>query len=104
MVSIASDGTAERIAARICFSAARPLCGTAARYSSQFFGGALRCATVLRFPAFAFFMRTMLQAPPPRVHPSVSAECLCLHSLASVGFCVKRQGRRRKTDFPVHSW
>jgi hypothetical protein len=68
MVSVASAGTAERIAARILFKVLRAGSGTPARYSSTFFGAALAFAAELRLPAFTFFMRTILQKPPLPVH------------------------------------
>src|SRR6266480_6767180 len=68
MVSAASGGTADRIAARILFKVLRAGSGTPARYSSTFFGAPLPFATELRFPDFTFFMRVMLQELPLQVH------------------------------------
>src|SRR3989441_6022558 len=60
MVSVASGGTADRIAARILFKVLRAGSGTPARYSSTFFGAPLPFAAELRLPDFTFFMRAML--------------------------------------------
>lgn len=68
MVSVASDGTADRIAERILFKVLRAGSGTPARYSSTFFGAPLPFATELRLPDFTFFTRAMLQELPPQVH------------------------------------
>src|SRR2546422_7163241 len=68
MVSVASGGTADRIAARILFKVLRAGSGTPARYSSTFFGAPLPFAAELRLPDFTFFMRAMLQEPPLQVH------------------------------------
>src|SRR6266550_6021342 len=68
MVSAASGGTADRIAARILFKVLRAGSGTPARYSSTFFGAPLPFATELRLPDFIFFMRAMLQELPLQVH------------------------------------
>src|ERR1700730_16053713 len=68
MVSVASAGTAERMAARILFKVPRAGCGTPARYSSTFFGAPLPFAGELRLPDFTFFMRAMLQEAPVHVH------------------------------------
>src|SRR5271155_2373306 len=68
MVSVASGGTADRIAARILFKVPRAGSGTPARYSSTFFGAPLRFAAELRLPDFAFFMRAMLRELPLQVH------------------------------------
>ena len=57
MVSVASGGTADRIAARILFKVLRAGSGTPARYSSTFFGAPLPFAAELRLPDFTFFMR-----------------------------------------------
>src|SRR5580700_8206687 len=64
MVSIASDGTADRIATRILFRVLRAGCGTPARYSSTFFGTPLPFAAELRLPDSSLFMPTMLQERP----------------------------------------
>src|SRR5713226_8367820 len=68
MASVASGGTADRIAARILFKVLRAGSGTPARYSSTFFGAPLPFAAELRLPDFTFFMRAMLQEPPLQVH------------------------------------
>src|ERR1022692_471883 len=57
MASVASGGTADRIAARILFNVLRAGSGTAARYSSTFFGATLPFAAEPRSPEFAFFIR-----------------------------------------------
>src|SRR5712664_1927248 len=70
MVSVASGGTADRIAARILFKVLRAGSATRARYSSMFFGGlfgALFGAPLpfggeLRLPDFTFFIRALLQS------------------------------------------
>src|SRR3989442_1053244 len=68
MVSVASGGTADRIAARILFRVLRAGSGRPARYSSTFFGAPLPFAAELRLPDFTFFMRAMLQGLPLQVH------------------------------------
>ena len=68
MVSVASGGTADRIAARILFKVLRAGSETPARYSSTFFGAPLPFAAELRLPDFTFFMRAMLQELPLQVH------------------------------------
>src|SRR6267143_2000129 len=68
MVSVASGGTADRIAARILFKVLRAGSGTPARYSSMFFGAPLPFAAELRLPDFTFFMRAMLQGLSFQVH------------------------------------
>src|SRR5207247_2230871 len=68
MVSVASGGTADRIAARILFKVLRAGSGTPARYSSTFFGAPLPFAAELRLPDFTFFMRAMLQELPFQGH------------------------------------
>ena len=68
MVSVASGGTADRIAARILFKVLRAGSGTPARYSSTFFGAPLPFAAELPLPDFTFFMRAMLQGLPLQVH------------------------------------
>ncbi len=68
MVSVASGGTAERIATRILIKVLRAGSGTAARYSSTFFGAPLPFAAELRLPDFTFFMRAMLQELPVQGH------------------------------------
>src|SRR6266852_142379 len=68
MVSAASGGTADRIAARILFKVLRAGSATPARYSSTFFGAPLPFAAELRLPDFTFFMPAMLQELPLQVH------------------------------------
>src|SRR2546422_6990513 len=68
MVSVASGGTADRIAARILFRVLRAGSGTPARYSSTFFGAPVPFAAERRLPDFTFFMRAMLQGLPLQVH------------------------------------
>src|ERR1700674_3728439 len=68
MVSVASGGAADRIAARILFKVLRAGSETPARYSSTFFGAPLPFAAELRLPDFTFFMRAMLQELPLQVH------------------------------------
>src|SRR5437879_4024226 len=70
MPSVASGGTADRIAARILFKVPRAGSGTPAKYSSTFFGGRFPFAAELRLPVFTFFMRAMLQALPIQVYAS----------------------------------
>src|SRR5579863_416705 len=67
MVSVASGGTADRIAARIFFKVLRAGSGTPARYSSTFLGGLLRSAAELRPPDFRLFMRAMLWERPVEI-------------------------------------
>src|SRR5690242_20766888 len=62
MVSVASRGTADRIAARIFFKAQRAESGTPAAYSSKFFGGPLRLAAEPPRLDFAFLTRAVYQA------------------------------------------
>src|SRR5579864_2612088 len=62
MVSVASRGTADRIAARIFFKALRAESGTPAAYSSKFLGGALRSFAERRLMDFAFLTRAVYQA------------------------------------------
>ena len=57
MVSVASGGTADRIAARILFKVLRAGSGTPARYSSTFFGARLAFVAEPRLPDRTFFMR-----------------------------------------------
>src|SRR5438552_18836523 len=73
MPSVASGGTADRIAARILFKVPRAGSGMPARYSSTFFGARVVFAADLRLPDFTFFMRAMLQEAPissPSLRPS----------------------------------
>src|SRR5713226_975455 len=62
--SVASGGTADRIAARTLFKVLRAGSGTPARYSSVFFGAALRFAPEPRPRACTFFMRVNLRHIP----------------------------------------
>src|SRR6266700_7590872 len=68
MVSVASGGTADRIATRILFKVLRAASGTLARYSSTFFGAPLPFTAGLRLPDFTFFMPAMLQELPLQGH------------------------------------
>src|SRR6266478_1011403 len=76
MVSVASAGTTDRIAARILFNMLRAGSGTLARYSSTLFGAPLPFAPELRLPDFAFFMRVILQSRSLQVYFSDSHEPL----------------------------
>src|SRR5437867_1078175 len=60
MVSVASRGTTERMAARSFLKGARAGAGTAARYSSTLFGVGLGFAVPRRFGSLAFFMPAIL--------------------------------------------
>src|SRR5947209_20503854 len=71
MVSVASGGRADRIAARSLFKVLRPGSGTPARYSSTFFGTRLPFAPEPRSPDLAFFMRVILQGRSLQVYLSV---------------------------------
>src|ERR1700741_4565988 len=62
MISTASGGTAERMAARIFFSVLRAGWGTRAMYSSTFFGAPLLFAADLRLRDFGFFILEFLRA------------------------------------------
>jgi hypothetical protein len=64
MASVASGGTAERIAARIFFNVLRAGSGTRATYSSVFFGATLRLAAEPRAREFNFFIRGILRRMP----------------------------------------
>src|SRR5580704_2621888 len=70
MVSVASGGTVDRIAARILFKVLRAGSGTPARYSSTFFGAPPPFEAERRLPDFTFFMRAMLQEAPIQVYAS----------------------------------
>src|ERR1700731_3983340 len=70
MVSVASGGTVDRIAARILFKVLRAGSGTPARYSSTFLGAPLPFAAERRLPDNTFFMRAMLQEAPIQVYAS----------------------------------
>src|SRR5438034_2900340 len=96
MVSVASGGTADRIAARILFKVLRGS-GTPARYSSTFVGAPLPFAAELRFPDFTFCMGAMLQGFPHQVHAPertaavrmklVSQDCLPGTKVEVLGGC-----------------
>src|SRR5207253_10908267 len=58
MVSVASAGTALRIAARILLRFARAASGTLARYSTTSLGAILAFARTRRLLAFTFFTRS----------------------------------------------
>src|SRR5437016_4990966 len=68
MVSVASGGTTDRIAARTLSKVLRAGSGTPARYSSTFFGAPAPFAAGPRWPDFTFFMPGMLQGLPLQVH------------------------------------
>jgi hypothetical protein len=68
MVSVASGGRADRIAARIVFKVLRAGSGTLARYSSILFGVSPAFAADLLVAGLACFMRTTLQALPLQIH------------------------------------
>src|SRR5437867_3594336 len=68
MVSLASGGKADRIAARTLVKVRRAGSGILARYSSTLFGARLPFAAELRLPDFAFLMRAMLQKAPIQVY------------------------------------
>src|SRR5271169_4854345 len=68
MISVASGGTADRMAARSLLKVLRAGFGTRARYSSTFFGAPLFFGAELRLPDVAFFMEAMLQRPTLQVH------------------------------------
>src|SRR6266403_3144382 len=70
MVSVASAGIADRMAARTLIKVLRAGSGTPARYSSTSFGAPLPFAAELRLPDFTFFMRAMLQEAPIQVYAS----------------------------------
>src|SRR6266478_6033774 len=70
MVSVASGGTVDRMAARTLIKVLRAGSGTPARYSSTSFGAPLPFAAELRLPDFTFFMRAMLQEAPIQVYAS----------------------------------
>src|SRR5216684_8980585 len=92
MVSVASGGTADRIAARILLKVLRAGCGTPARYSSTFFGAPLPFAAEPRLPDFTFFMRAILGEPATQVHAvrggqRAAVRILRLTPAPSPGFC-----------------
>ena len=86
MVSVASRGTAERIAARSFDKVLRAGSGTAARYPSIFFGAPTLGALELLLPDFTFFMRAKLREsssglasvakPPGRKRQFAAATCI----------------------------
>src|SRR5207245_4698749 len=94
MVSVASGGTADRIAARILFKVLRAGSGTPARYSSTFFGAPLPFAAELRLPDFTFFTRATLQnshfksMPQTTVQPMGNGFQTCAET--------KKMGKTRK--------
>ena len=59
MVSVASGGTAERIAVRILVKVLQAGSGTSARYSSTFFGATLALMVEPRALEFVFFIRVV---------------------------------------------
>src|SRR5271157_1460513 len=68
MASVASCGTAERIAARTFFRVLRAGFGTPARYSSTFFGTMPPFAAEPRALGFAFFIAEIVQRLLLQVH------------------------------------
>src|SRR5258707_874178 len=74
MISVASSGTTDRIAARILPKVPRAGSGTPARYSSTLFGALLTSAAGPRLLGFSFFIPAMLQGLPFQIHASPSAE------------------------------
>src|ERR1700752_787013 len=74
MVSVASGGTTDRIAARILCKVLRAGSGTSARYSSTFSGALLAFAAELRLPDFTRFMRAMLQEALIQVYASAGVQ------------------------------
>src|SRR6266436_5586641 len=99
MVSVASAGTADRIAARILFKVLRAGSGTPARYWSTFFGARLLFAAELRLPDFTFFMRAMLQEAPissPRLRP---APTMAAYSEMGTNIGNRHQVRRGANGF-----
>jgi len=86
MVSVASGGTADRIAARILFKVLRAGSGTPARYSSTFFGTPLLFAAELRLADFTFFMRQCYKKAPNQVYASARVQLFDMKN-------AKRSGR-----------
>src|ERR1019366_10755919 len=68
MISVASGGTAARIAERILFNVVRAGSGTPARYSSMLVGAPFPFAAEVRIPTFAFFMGAMLPELLLQIH------------------------------------
>src|SRR5215472_127831 len=68
MVSVASGGAAERIAARTFSKVPRAGGGTAARYSSTVLGARRGFVAEPRSRGLVFFTRAMLQELPLQVH------------------------------------
>src|SRR5579859_4151196 len=97
MVSVASRGAADRIAARILRKVLRAGSGTPARYSSMVFGPPPRpFAAAPRLPAFALFMRATLQELPRQVHIPRAAMALGAIALdfgTGIHFCTVVQFR-----------
>src|SRR5438105_13207727 len=96
MVSPASRGTTERIAARILFKALRAGFGTRAKYSFALFARDSRLAGELRLPDFAFFTRESIAQRWRRAAPSgVKSKNRREISLCA-GRRVRQNGRGRK--------
>src|SRR5690242_4715838 len=87
MVSVASVGAADRIAARILFSVVRAGSGTPARYSSTVFAVVLLLEVPLL--VFAFLMRQMLQEFPYQIH--APWRCPFYTSARRANFCGDRE-------------
>src|SRR5580704_18724536 len=109
MASVASGGTADRIAARILFKVLRAGSGTPARYSSTFFGAPLPFAAELRLPDLTFFMRAMLQEAPIQVYASVRCaavrqeKCHCVFRRTCTcryAACIRKLPRSIRLDNP----
>src|SRR5258708_4522524 len=83
MVSVASGGTAERIAARTLFRVLRAGSGTPARYSSTLLGATLPFAAEPRAPGLAFFIATILQGRSLQFYLSAVSACAQLHLVQS---------------------
>src|SRR6266852_4690208 len=111
MVSVASGGTADRIAARTLFKVLRAGSATQARYSSMLFGapfGGLFGATLPvaaepRLPDFAFFMRALLQPGSPQRSLPVQGIGKVRSPVASGGDCGNR-ARAASGCLPRSHW
>src|SRR6266849_4152347 len=82
MASVASGGTADRIAARTLFKVLRAGSGMPARYSSTSFEATLAFAAGPRSREFAFFIRVK-----HGTSRHVSYSLLCLRHRLDVGAC-----------------
>src|SRR5712692_5757651 len=79
MASVASGGTADRIAARTLFRVLRAGSGTPARYSSTLLGATLPFAAEPRAPGLAFFIATILRGRSLQFYLSAISACAQLH-------------------------